>query len=93
MDSKDTQVLLAQETGMIPTIKAAAQDESLKKVWYLQPFIDQLETAYSRTPSANWGKINDVLNAAFESAFRGKATAQQALDKAAGQIDQLLQNK
>jgi multiple sugar transport system substrate-binding protein len=90
MLSEEIQVLMGQKTGAIPTNKNAAQSPKLKEVYYYQPYAQELETAYARTPSAQWGKIEEVLNQAFESALRKKSTPQQALDNAAKQIDELL---
>jgi multiple sugar transport system substrate-binding protein len=90
LTSPEIQVLMVKQTGQIPTNVQAAQDPSLKDVWYLQSYIDQLATAYTRTPSANSNQINDAIGAAFESVFRGKAQAKAALDKAAQQVDGFL---
>ncbi|WP_337913613.1 extracellular solute-binding protein [Cohnella zeiphila] len=90
MTSTDTQLLLAKQTGQIPTNKEAAQSPDLKDVWYLQPYIDQLGTAYARTPSPNANKINDAIQKAFESVFKNKASAKDALDQAAKQVDGFL---
>lgn len=93
MTSVDTQVLIAKETGQMPTIMKAADAPELKDVWYLQTYVDQLKTAYTRTPSPNANKINDAIQAAFESVIRGKAATKDALDKAAQQVDTLLSEK
>jgi len=90
MTSTDIQLLMAEKTGQIPTNKEAAQSPDLQNVWYLQPYIDQLETAYARTPSANANKINDAIQAAFDSVIRGKETPRDALDKAAKKVDGFL---
>jgi len=90
LTSTEIQLLLAKQTGQIPTNKEAAQSPELQDVWYLKAYIDQLENAYARTPSANANKINDAIGAAFESVFRGKAKSKEALDKAAALVDKLL---
>ncbi|THF74003.1 extracellular solute-binding protein [Cohnella fermenti] len=89
--SDEIQVLMAVKTGAIPVIKTAANAEELKSVYYLDEFVAEMDTAYARTPSANWNQISDVFGKAFESALRKEATAQEALDKAAKEIDALLQ--
>ena len=53
-------------------------------------FNKQLQTAYARTVSPNWAKIDTVLTDAFNRAIRHQATPQAALDSAATQIDSLL---
>ncbi len=90
MTSTDIQILMALQTGQIPTNMQAAQAPDLKNVWYLQSYVDQLASAYARTPSPNANKINDAIGTAFESVFRGKANAKDALDKAAKQVDGFL---
>lgn len=90
MTQPDTQLLMMQQTGQIPTNVEAAQSPELQSVWYLQPYIDQLTTAYARTPSANANQINDTIQAAFDSILRGKSDAKTALDKAAATVDGLL---
>ncbi|MFC5469540.1 extracellular solute-binding protein [Cohnella suwonensis] len=90
MTSTEIQILMVKQTGQIPTNKEAAQSPDLKDIWYLQSYVDQLGTAYTRTPSPNANKINDAIGAAFESVFRGKAKPKDALDKAASQIDGFL---
>lgn len=54
------------------------------------PFVQQLQTAKPRPPVANWQKINDLLQAKLQSAFKGDLTVQAALDQAAAEIDPLL---
>ncbi|HEX7056821.1 MAG TPA: extracellular solute-binding protein [Bacilli bacterium] len=93
MTSTEIQLLMVKQTGQIPTNTEAAQSPELKDIWYLQPYIDQLKTAYTRTPSPNANKINDAIAAAFESVFRNKATPKDALDKAAQQVDSFLNEK
>lgn len=87
MSSEEIQVLMAVKTGAIPTNRTAAQAEELKAIPYLQAYVDELETALARTPSAEWDKISQAFQAAFEAALRGQATPQDALDAAAAEID------
>ncbi len=86
----EPQTIMAQ-TGLIPTLKSAANSEKVQANPLNKPYIEQLKTAQPRTPSANWGKIEEALNAAVEKAVRGAATPQQALDEAAQKIDGFLQ--
>lgn len=77
------------KTGMIPVTKSASS--TLTDVpAYVATYIKQLETAQPRTPSANWGSIEQVLSLAIESVFRGEKTPTEALNAAATEIDALL---
>ncbi|XID91891.1 extracellular solute-binding protein [Paenibacillaceae bacterium WGS1546] len=91
MLTDEMQTLMAVKTGAIPVIKNAANAEELKSVYYFDEYVAEMETAYARTPSANWNEIKDVFGKAFESALRKTATPKDALDKAAADIDKLLQ--
>lgn len=90
MLSEEIQTLMSVKTGAIPTNKTAAQSDQLKSVWYFDKYVQEMDTAYARTPSANWNQISDVFGKAFESALRKKTTPKDALDKAAAEIDKLL---
>jgi multiple sugar transport system substrate-binding protein len=88
MMTDDVQKIMAK-TGMIPVTKTASS--TLTDVpAYVATYIKQLETAQPRTPSANWGSIEQVLSLAIESVFRGEKTATEALNAAATEIDALL---
>lgn len=89
MLSEETQVKMAS-VGLIPTVKKAASSDKLKDVYYLPTFVNELESAYTRTPSAQWSKISDRLGLAFETIIKKKGTAKDELDKAAKDIDALL---
>lgn len=92
MFSETPQKLLAQQAGLIPTNMDVANSSDVSGDPIISLYVQQLKTAWPRTPSPNWGKIDETLNQAFEKVFRGKATPQQALDEAAKQIDEFLQN-
>jgi multiple sugar transport system substrate-binding protein len=90
MLSEEIQLVLTLKTGAVPTNMNAAKSDQLKTVYYLQPYLDELQTAYARTPSAKANEIGDVAGKAFESVLRKKSDAKTALDKAAKDIDALL---
>ena len=79
------------KAGMIPVVKSAMDKVDTSASPYLAAYLEQLKTAKPRTPSANWGQIDTILGKAFETVIRGEATAKDALDAAAAQIDPLLQ--
>jgi multiple sugar transport system substrate-binding protein len=83
-----TAQLLMGEVGQMPVLKSLARNAQLPD--YYAVFNKQLQTAYARTVSPNWTKIDTVLTDAFNKAIRHQATPQAALDSAAQQIDGLL---
>lgn len=87
MTSPQAQLLMG-EVGQMPVLKSLAHNAQLPS--YYPVFNQQLQTAYARTVSPNWTKIDTVLTDAFNRAIRHQATAQAALDSAASQIDSLL---
>lgn len=94
---KFVQFLLSDEaqnamakTGQMPVTFSAADSDVMKQVGYYGPFVEQLKTALPRTPAPAWNKMDKILNDAFESVFRNKASAKDALGKAAKEIDALL---
>ena len=89
MLSEETQLDMA-EVGVIPTLKALADSDMIKSVWYYPPYFEQLLTAKPRTPHTAWNKMDEILHLAFESVLREQATPKEALDKAATEIDPLL---
>ena len=75
---------------LIPTIKEYANSEEVMAVENMDAYVQQLETAVSRTPHPNWEKMSDKLNKLFESCLRHEAEPKAALDKLAGEADALL---
>jgi multiple sugar transport system substrate-binding protein len=75
---------------LIPTIKEYANSEEVMAVENMDVYVQQLETAVSRTPHPNWEKMSDKLNKLFESCLRHEAEPKAALDKLAGEADALL---
>jgi multiple sugar transport system substrate-binding protein len=87
MTSPQAQLLMG-EVGQMPVLKSLAHNPQLPA--YYAVFNKQLLTAYPRTVSPNWTRIDTVLTDAFNKAIRHQATPQAALDSAAQQIDGLL---
>lgn len=84
----DFQLAMAK-TGQMSVVSALAGQEATASP-ELEPFVKQLATARSRPSVPQAPQIDTVLQNELTSAFQGKQTVQQALDKAAGQIDPLL---
>ncbi|QGQ97974.1 extracellular solute-binding protein [Paenibacillus psychroresistens] len=90
MLSEEVQTLMTLKTGAIPTNTNAAKSEKLKDVYYLQAYVDEMATAFARTPTPRWNEISELIGTSFESVLRKKSTAKEALDKAAKEIDAIL---
>ena len=56
----------------------------------MQSYVDEMATAFARTPTPKWNEISDLIGSSFESVLRKKTTAKEALDKAAKAIDAIL---
>lgn len=78
------------EAGMIPTNKNAAKAIDTTKTPYIKEFIDQLNTALPRTPIPQWGEMETIFNLSFEKAIRGEQSAEDALNDAVKQINDVL---
>ena len=89
MVSDEAQLAMC-DAGMIPVTKSATGKMDTSATAYLDAYLEQLETAKPRTPSANWGQIDSLLGNTFETIIRGEASAKDALDQAATQVDALL---
>jgi multiple sugar transport system substrate-binding protein len=60
---------------------------------YYGIFLQQLRTARPRTPHPQWPRIDQVLGNYVTQAFKGQLSPQQALDRAAREIDVLLRRR
>lgn len=89
MMQEEAQLAMAG-AGMIPTTASALEKVDTADTPYVAVYMEQLQTANPRTPSAQWPSIKEVLNETFEMVLRGTMGAQEALDAAAAQIDGLL---
>jgi multiple sugar transport system substrate-binding protein len=84
----DFQLAMAK-TGQMSVVTSLAGQEAAASP-ELKPFIKQLGTARARPSVPQAPQIDTVLQNELTSAFQGKQSVQQALDKAAGEIDPLL---
>ena len=86
--SADFQLAMAK-TGQMSVVSALSDQEAAASP-ELEPFIKQLVTARSRPSVPQAPQIDTDLANELTAAFQGKQTVQQALDKAAAEIDPLL---
>jgi multiple sugar transport system substrate-binding protein len=82
--------LKMSEVGQLTVLTALIETDYFQNHPYYGTFLEQLETAQARTPHPAWTQIEEVLTEAGQLILRGEASAQEALDFAAEEIDALL---
>lgn len=92
MLSQYPQVTLGKYAGLIPTTKTAASSKDVLVDPTTKFYLQQLNTTWARTPHPNYGKIEQIVDLAFEKVMRHKATPIQALTDAASKVDKLLKD-
>ncbi|WP_407271178.1 extracellular solute-binding protein [Radiobacillus sp. PE A8.2] len=92
MTGEKAQEIMARGTGLIPTNTIAAQDEQFLELPYAQEFVNQLETALPRPSLPGWSEIDRTISLNIEKIFRGELGVQEALDIAAQEADEILQD-
>lgn len=78
------------KVGQIPVREDVIDDPYFRDHPYYGIYLQQLKTAKARTPHPAYSKIEDIMQQAFQKVVAGKATAKQAFDDAAKQVDALL---
>jgi multiple sugar transport system substrate-binding protein len=77
------------KTGQMTVLPAYAEQQNGIAPFYAT-FAEQLKTAKNRLPISQAGKVDGILNTELTAAFKGEVSVQDALTKAAGQVDELL---
>ncbi len=90
LSSDEAMIPMAVQGSVVPPTKTAADSEEVLQNPVMAACLQQLETSVARIPNANWEKIDEKINIAFEQVFRHEAGAKETLDKLAGEIDALL---
>jgi len=86
--SEQFQVEMAK-TGQMTVIPAFASQQDAIAPYYAT-YAQQLKTARSRLAISSSAKVDAILNTELTPAFKGDVSVQDALTKAAGEIDALL---
>jgi len=86
----DEYQLKMSEVGQLTVKPALLETDYFQNHPYYGTFLKQLETARARLPHPAWSQIEEVLTDAGQLILRGEASAQDALDAAAEEIDGLL---
>ncbi|HVU14455.1 MAG TPA: extracellular solute-binding protein, partial [Phototrophicaceae bacterium] len=87
--SQDYQLKMST-IGQLTVQPALVATDYFKNHPYYPTYLEQLKTAKPRTPVPQWNAMEQILTDAGQSILRGESSAQDALDSAAQQIDQLL---
>jgi multiple sugar transport system substrate-binding protein len=89
MLSEESQTALAEAGQMSVRTDMA---ETLTNIQdYYDVYVEQLETgARPRTPHPQWTRMEEIMKNQVQTAFQGKQSVQEALDKAAEEIDAIL---
>lgn len=78
------------KVGQLTVLPELLEDEYFASHPYYGIFLEQLQTARARTVVPNYTEIEQVLSDAAQLALRGELSAQEALDLAAEEINELL---
>ncbi len=76
--------------GQLTVLNALVDTDYFKNHPYYPMFLEQLQTARARTPVPQWTSMEETLSDAGQMILRGEASAQDALDSAAEEINSLL---
>ncbi|MFU8852031.1 extracellular solute-binding protein [Micromonospora sp. SL1-18] len=79
-----------QAVGGIPARASLATDPDLADKPYIKPYMDAAKTFRGNPNLEKWTQIRDALAAEIEGALRGKAPADEALDRSATKAAELL---
>jgi multiple sugar transport system substrate-binding protein len=92
--SPDFQVDWAMNTGYLPVSKSAASSEKYQAFLRANPFIkaynDQMPAGRTRPSIPQYPALSQTLGKYLEAALYGKLSSQEALDKAAEEVNLLL---
>jgi multiple sugar transport system substrate-binding protein len=92
--SPDFQVDWAISTGYLPVSKSAASDPKYQAFLAANPFIkvynDQMPVGRTRPSIPQYPALSQTLGKYLEAALYGKLSSQEALDRAAAEVNQLL---
>lgn len=89
--SKESQAYWSTSVGFAPIRNDMLDDEALKESQWVEPFTKTAEFARFYLPGdAKYSQVEEVLMNAYEQILLDQATAQEALDYAAQEIDSLL---
>lgn len=89
--SKESQAYWSTSVGFAPIRSDMLGDEALKESTWVEPFTKTAEFARFYLPGgAKYAQVDEILMNAYEQILLGQASAQDALDSAAEEIDSIM---
>ncbi|MBB6691882.1 extracellular solute-binding protein [Cohnella xylanilytica] len=89
MLSDEAQIAMAK-VGQMPVVASLTDHPDIKAIEYFAPYMEQMKTAKARPSVPAYAQIDKLFSDAVSQVLLGKASAKDALDKAAKQADALL---
>lgn len=90
MAGKEAQLVMSR-TGLIPTNIEASKVLTVNRDSFIYPYVKALDHAFLRPPVKNWSKIDEVYSRYLRKIFEGELPVKDGLDRAAAEIDTLLE--
>ncbi|WNB92366.1 extracellular solute-binding protein [Bacillus sp. NEB1478] len=78
------------KSGILPANKEAANSSAVLKTSYIKAYVDGLENARLRPPVKSWSRMENIYTKAMEAMIYRDEDIQTTLNKAAFEMDQLL---
>ena len=88
----DEYQLEMSKVGQLTVLNSLIEDEYFVDHPYYGTFLEQLQTARARLPHPAYNEIETILGDAAQLVLRGEMSAQEAMDLAAEEIDDILGN-
>ncbi|MDT3428705.1 multiple sugar transport system substrate-binding protein [Paenibacillus forsythiae] len=85
--------LIMAKAGLIPTNKEAVKALNVSRESYLYPYAQAVDDIFLRPPVKNWSQVGEVYTVYLHQIFLGNLSAREGLDRAAGEIDRLLEEE
>jgi multiple sugar transport system substrate-binding protein len=89
MSGKEPQLIMSR-TGLFPTNIEAVKALKVNRDSFIYPYFTGLDSAFHRPPVKNWSRIDEVYTNYLNKIFIGDFTVRDGLDRAAVEIDKLL---
>ncbi|MGG3622277.1 extracellular solute-binding protein [Bacillus gobiensis] len=89
MSGKEPQLIMSR-TGLIPANKKAFHALEVDRNSYVYPYLESLDSAFSRPPVKNWSRIDELYTEYMRKIFQGEMSVKDGLDRVASEIDKLL---
>lgn len=92
MAEKEAQQLMTK-TGLIPANKNVDFTKIYEEYPYYQPYMEGIKNSFIRPPIAEWDRIENIYTHYFKLILAGNIEVETGLNKAANEIDQIMNMK